>query len=46
MDNLNLGDNDADGNLQFGGANISVPEDGNYTITLDLSNPRAYTHTL
>jgi len=43
---LNLGDNDADGNLQFGGTNMSVPEDGNYTITLDLSNPRAYTYTL
>ncbi|AVR46987.1 DUF5116 domain-containing protein [Christiangramia fulva] len=43
---LNLGDTDADGTLEFGGDNIGVPEDGNYTITLDLSNPRMYTYTL
>ncbi len=43
---INLGDTGADGNLSFGGDNIGVPEDGNYTITLDLSNPRNYTYTL
>lgn len=43
---LNLGDSGADGTLEFGGDNIGVPEDGNYTITLDLSNPRMYTYTL
>lgn len=43
---LNIGDNDADGSMEFGGENIGVPEDGNYTITLDLSNPRQYTYTL
>lgn len=43
---LNLGDNGADGSLEFNGTNISVPEDGNYTITLDLSNPRGYTYSL
>ncbi len=43
---LNIGDNDADGTMEFNGQNIGVPEDGNYTITLDLSNPRAYTYSL
>lgn len=43
---INLGDNDADGTLDFNGTNISVAEDGNYTIVIDLSNPRAYTYTL
>lgn len=43
---LNIGDNDADGSAEFNGQNIGVPEDGNYTITLDLSNPRMYTYTL
>lgn len=43
---LNIGDNDADGTMEFNGQNIGVPEDGNYTITLDLSNPRMYTYTL
>ncbi len=43
---LNIGDNDADGTMEFGGANIGIPEDGNYTITLDLSNPRQYTYSI
>ncbi|WP_208012718.1 SusE domain-containing protein [Christiangramia sabulilitoris] len=43
---LNIGDNDADGTMEFNGQNIGVPESGNYTITLDLSNPRMYTYTL
>ncbi|WP_026934057.1 SusF/SusE family outer membrane protein [Christiangramia echinicola] len=43
---LNIGDSGADGTMEFGGENIGVPEDGNYTITLDLSNPRMYTYTL
>lgn len=43
---LNIGDTDADGTLEFGGDNIGVPEDGNYTIILDLSNPRKYTYSL
>lgn len=43
---MNIGDNDADGTMEFGGQNIGVPEDGNYTIVLDLSNPRAYTYSL
>ena len=43
---LNIGDSGADGTMEFSGDNISVPEDGNYTITLDLSNPRAYTYSL
>ncbi|MCH4823678.1 SusE domain-containing protein [Gramella lutea] len=43
---INIGDSGADGTMEFGGDNIGVPEDGNYTITLDLSNPRMYTYTL
>lgn len=43
---LNLGDNGADGTLEKSGANIGVPSDGNYTVTLDLSNPREYTYSL
>jgi len=43
---LNYGDTGADGLLDEGGDNIVVPAAGNYTITLDLSNPREYTYTL
>jgi len=43
---LNIGDTDADGTMEFGGSNIGIAEDGNYTITLDLSNPRAYTYSV
>ena len=42
----NYGDTGADGELDNGGDNIVVPEAGNYTVVLDLSNPRAYTYTL
>ena len=42
----NYGDTGADGSLENGGDNIVVPAAGNYTIVLDLSNPRAYTYTL
>jgi len=41
-----LGDNDADGILDYGGANIAVPEAGNYTVYLDLSNPDKFTYEL
>jgi len=43
---LNYGDTGADGSLNEGGDNILVPADGNYTVTLDLSNPRDYTYSL
>jgi hypothetical protein len=43
---LNIGDNDADGTMEFNGQNIGISVDGNYTITLDLSNPRAYTYSI
>ncbi len=43
---LNIGDNGADGTMEFNGENIGIAESGNYTITLDLSNPRMYTYTL
>lgn len=36
----------ADGILDVNGNNISVPEDGNYTIVMDLSKPRVYTYSL
>jgi len=42
----NYGDNDADGSLENGGANIVIPTAGNYTVVLDLSTPRQYTYTL
>ncbi|MGW1455442.1 SusE domain-containing protein [Salegentibacter agarivorans] len=42
---IEYGDNDADGTLEFQGANIGVPEEGDYTITMDLSNPRQYTYS-
>lgn len=43
---IDFGDNDQDGFLEFGGANIPVPEAGNYTVEMDLSNPTDYTFTL
>ncbi len=43
---LNLGDSGADGTMEEGGENIGVPAAGNYTVTLDLSNPREYTYSL
>lgn len=43
---IDFGDNDQDGFLDFGGANIPVPEAGNYTVEMDLSNPPDYTFTL
>jgi len=36
---LNYGDDGANGTLEPGGANITVSEAGNYTVTLNLSNP-------
>ncbi|WP_046743230.1 SusE domain-containing protein [Kordia zhangzhouensis] len=42
----NYGDTGADGSLENGGDNIAVPAAGNYTVVLDLSNPREYTYTL
>lgn len=43
---LNFGDTGADGSLNEGGDNIAVGASGNYTVTLDLSNPREYTYEL
>ncbi|MBK8967950.1 MAG: SusE domain-containing protein [Lewinellaceae bacterium] len=42
---VNLGDNDANGSLEYGGADIVVPESGNYTIDLILSGA-IYTYKL
>lgn len=33
-------------NLTYGGDNISVTAAGNYTITLNLGNPKAYTYSI
>ena len=41
----NFGDTGADGKLEGGGTNIGTSA-GTYLITLDLSNPRAYTYSL
>lgn len=46
---INLGDtvaNSTDGTLSYGGNNIGIAAAGTYLITLDLSNPRAYTYTI
>lgn len=44
---LNLGaDNNGDDSMDFGGPNIAITTAGTYTITLDLSNPRAYTYSV
>jgi|UPI0004BCAEF6 hypothetical protein len=42
---LHYGDTGADGSLDQGGTSISTPA-GTKTITLDLSNPRAYTYSI
>ncbi|MCD4834564.1 MAG: SusE domain-containing protein [Bacteroidales bacterium] len=43
---INLGDTDADGTMEPGGDNIVVPEAGNYTVYLDLSNPEKFSYEL
>ena len=44
---INYGDTGADGKLEFNAPdNIAVAAAGTYAITLDLSNPRAYTYKL
>jgi len=44
---INLGDNGADGTLEYGGANIDITSPGSYTIILDLeSAPGIFTYTL
>lgn len=42
---INYGDDGLNGRLEFNGANIPVAEDGNYTITLDLSEA-LYSYTV
>jgi hypothetical protein len=43
---INFGDNDANGLLEYNGANIKVEEAGNYEVTLDVSIPGNYTYRL
>lgn len=42
----NYGSDAADGNLTAGGGNIPVSVESDYSITLDLSHPNAYTYAL
>ncbi|MCC7466371.1 MAG: SusE domain-containing protein [Saprospiraceae bacterium] len=42
---INLGDNDANRKMEYGGANIAIAEAGNYTIELNLSVP-IYTYKI
>ena len=42
---LNYGDDGADGTLQLDGDDITVPESGNFTVTLDLSS-YPYTYSI
>ncbi len=42
----NYGDTGPNGELNNDGDNIVVPVAGNYTVVLDLSNPREYTYSL
>lgn len=43
---FNYGDDDTDGTLEVGTANIPIADDGNYTVILDLTQPRNYTYEL
>ncbi|MBK8556955.1 MAG: SusF/SusE family outer membrane protein [Lewinellaceae bacterium] len=42
---INLGDDNADKKMEYGGANIAVVEDGNYTVDLNL-NAAVYTYVV
>lgn len=42
---INYGSDNNDGNLNAGGANIPVDVESDYSITLDLSHPNAYTYS-
>ena len=42
---VNFGDDDANGKLEYGGANIAIAEAGNYTIELILNVPK-YTYNV
>lgn len=42
---INFGDDGSDGLLEYNGANISITEAGNYTVTFDLSNPWFYSYS-
>lgn len=42
---FNFGDNGADGSLEGDGANIAIPEEGNYEVEMIL-DPEGYTYTV
>lgn len=43
---INLGDDNADKNMEYGGSNIAIASAGNYDIIMDLSIPGNYTYTV
>lgn len=43
---LNFGDDDGDGVVNEGGANIPIAEAGNYTVTLDLKDSSNYSYVI
>lgn len=43
---LNFGDDDGDGVVNEGGANIPIAEAGNYTVTLDLKDSSNYNYVV
>lgn len=43
---LDYGSDAANGYLDQGGADIPIEEAGNYTVTMDLSNPPVYTYSV
>lgn len=46
FDASKVGDDYGGETMSYDGTNIDVATDGTYVVTLDLSNPRAYTYTL
>ncbi len=43
---ITLGDNGANGSLEYNATDIDILAAGNYTIILDLSNPSSYTYSI
>lgn len=43
---INMGDTGGDKKLEYGGDNISIAADGNYTVVLNLSVPGNYTYSV
>ena len=43
---INLGDNNADGSMEYGGTNISISAEGNYHIELILNSQTGYSYSI